>query len=149
MRTAVSKAAKSEWVAPYGPSRRARKVCGSEGSEVDLERSRVAVEAVEALCRREVNPRCARRRKIRSVPWEEGTDAMVAGWDWPSPKDGRLRKTCAPGVQVLRRGDAMRILVTLPGSGVMLALAGVELVKTERQKRTRRSKMKKPIAIQA
>lgn len=52
---------------------------------------------------------------------------MVAGCDCPSPSFGIERKTCCPGLHFLIRGDAMRILVTSPGSSVIVAFAGFAL----------------------
>lgn len=43
--------------------------------------SRVAVDEVADVRRRLVKPLCAFRMKTRSLLCDEGTDAIVAGWD--------------------------------------------------------------------
>ena len=43
--------------------------------------NRVAVDEVADVRRRFVKPLCAFRMKTRSLLCDEGTDAIVAGWD--------------------------------------------------------------------
>lgn len=81
MRRTVSKAAKSAWVPPYGPSIRAVYVCWGAMVSCWVIGRRVAVDEFANFRRRFVKPLWPFRTKTRSLSWDEGTDAMVAGWD--------------------------------------------------------------------
>ena len=89
----VSKAAKSAWDAPYGPSIRATCVCGGAMASCWVFGRRVAVGESADMRRRFVKPLCPLRMKTRSLLCEEGTEAIVAGWDWTRPSCGIFRKT--------------------------------------------------------
>lgn len=83
IRRAVSKAAKSAWEPPYGPSIRAMCICWAVVNMAScwvLGKS-VAVDKFADVRRRFVKPLCDFRMKMRSLLCDEGTDAIVAGWD--------------------------------------------------------------------
>ncbi len=54
---------------------------------------RVAADELADLRRRFVKPLRPFRMKTRSLWCDEGTDAIVAGWDWVRPSWGILRRT--------------------------------------------------------
>lgn len=81
IRRTVSKAAKSAWEPPYGPSIRAMCVCCGAMASCRVFGRRVALDEFAEIRRRLVNPLCPFRMKTRSLLCDEGTDAIVAGWD--------------------------------------------------------------------
>lgn len=81
MRRTVSKAAKSAWEPPYGPSIRAVCVCWAATASCRVFGRRVALAEFVDFRSRFVKPLYPFRMKTRSLLCDEGTDAIVAGWD--------------------------------------------------------------------
>ena len=74
--------AKSAWVPPYGPSIRATQVGVNVGSgSCWVFGGELTAYGSAALKRRCVKPLCPFRMKTSWLSFDEGTDAMVAGWD--------------------------------------------------------------------
>ena len=140
IRRTESKAAKSACEPPYGPSMRAVSVC--DGVVVSWEvfgRSEVVDEEADVR-RRFVKPLWDFRMKTRSLEWEEGIEAIVAGWDSTRPSLGILRRTWVPGDQVFMCFMETRIFVTPPSIAVRVARPGVALLYAKREVRIARSR---------
>ncbi len=90
--------------------------------------SREVVDELADLMRRLVNPLCPFRMKTRSLLWEEGMEAIVAGCDWPRPRRGMERRTWDPGFHFTMCLTGTRILVTPPSSAVRVAWPGEMLL---------------------
>ena len=81
IRRTVSKAAKSAWEPPYGPSTRAVLVCWGAMASSWVCGRRATVDEFADVRRRFVKPLCPFRIKTRSLLCDDGTDAIVAGCD--------------------------------------------------------------------
>ena len=81
IRRTVSKAAKSAWEPPYGPSIKAMCVCWGAMASCWVFGRREAVYEFADVRSRFVKPLCPFKTKTSSLLCDEGTDAIVAGWD--------------------------------------------------------------------